>query len=76
MPLPMRRTAGSGYNLFAVNLYARARRGPRGELAEQGAERPAGAGGAAGSPVLFFAMAMAMAGAIGGARWRSPPPLS
>ena len=33
--------------------------------------------GAAGSPLLFFAMAMAMAGAIGGARWWwSPPPLS
>ena len=31
-------------------------RGPRGELAEQGAERPAGAAGAAGSPLLFFAL--------------------
>jgi hypothetical protein len=29
---------------------------------------------AAWSPLLFFAMAMA--GAVGGARWRSPPPLS
>ncbi len=32
------------------------------------------------APLLFFAMALAMAlamaGAIGGARWRSPPPLS
>jgi hypothetical protein len=43
---------------------------------EQGAVRPAVAAGAVGSLLLFFAMAMAMAGAIGGARWRSPPPLS
>jgi hypothetical protein len=59
-------------NAYWLGIYARARRGPRGELAEQGAERPAGAAGAAGSPLLFFAMAMAgaMAGAIGGARWR------
>jgi len=44
---------------------------PRGELAEQGAVRPAPAAGATRSPIF----AMAMAGAIGGA-WRSLPPLS
>jgi hypothetical protein len=38
--------------------------------------RPARAAGAAGSPILFFAMAMAMAGRIGGAQWRSAPPLA
>jgi hypothetical protein len=45
-------------------------------LREQGAVRPARAAGAAGSPILFFAMAMAMAGGIGGAQWRSAPPLA
>jgi hypothetical protein len=39
-------------------------------LGEQGAVRPAVAAGAAGSPDFIFAMA----GAIGGAQWRSPPP--
>ena len=38
--------------------------------------RPARAAGAAGSPILLFAMAMAMAGRIGGAQWRSAPPPS
>jgi hypothetical protein len=38
--------------------------------------RPARAAGAAGSPILLFAMAMAMAGRIGGAQWRSAPPLA
>ena len=43
---------------------------------EQEAVRAAGAAGATRSLVLFFMMAMAMAGAIAAARWRSPPPLA
>ena len=61
-----------------VNLLARNSPRARGagrevsSRGEQGAVRPARAAGAAGSPILFFAMAMA--GRIGGARWRSSPP--
>ena len=43
---------------------------------EQDAVRAAGAAGATRSLDLFFTMAMAMAGAIGAAWWRSRPPLA
>ena len=43
---------------------------------EQDAVRAAGAAGATRSLDLFFTMAMAMAGAIAAAWWRSRPPLA
>jgi hypothetical protein len=60
--------------MLAVNLRARGAGRDVSSLARAGRSATRGAGGAAGSPILLFAMAMA--GTIGGAQWRSAPPLA